>query len=151
MIPKLEKFKKQLSDVGLRPTFQRIKIFEHIDKYRYAHPTVEKIYKSLNNELPMISMATVYNAMNTFYKKGILNVLTITGGEFRYDPNLHSHHHFLCLKCGTIYDINISCPINKKKKIGGHIITEVHGYFKGVCNKCSKKHPLFSRSKKLIE
>ncbi len=135
-----------LKGVGVRPTFQRIKVLEHIYKLRYAHPTVETIFESLHKELPVISMATVYNTMNAFHKKGLLNAITITGEEFRYDPNTENHHHFLCLKCGKIYDIDIECPIalNRKKAIDGHKIEEVHGYFKGICRECNKK----SRTKK---
>ncbi len=130
-----------LEDVGLRPTFQRVKVLEHIYKFRNSHPTVETIFESLHKELSVISMATVYNTMNAFHKKGILNAITITGEEFRYDPNTENHHHFLCLKCGKIYDIDIKCPIalTSKKAIDGHKIEEVHGYFKGICRECRSK------------
>lgn len=136
----MEQLKNMLEKAGLRPTFQRIKVLEHIYKYRYQHPTVETIFESLHKELPVISMATVYNTMNAFYKKGLLNAITITGDEFRYDPYT-GHHHFLCLKCGRIYDINIKCPIalSSKKMVNGHKIEEVHGYFKGICKKCLKR------------
>ncbi|MGQ9621717.1 MAG: hypothetical protein ACUVTX_12180, partial [Bacteroidales bacterium] len=66
----------------------------------------------------------------------------ITGGEIRYDPNIENHHHFLCLKCGQLYDVDIKCHFGfpQKKMIDGHKIQEVHGYFKGICKKCLKKH-----------
>ncbi len=141
MISKLKNFKDMLKNAGLKPTFQRIKVLEHIDKLRYSHPTAEMIYNSLHKELPIISLTTVYNAIHTFHKKGILNALTITGEEIRYDPNTDSHHHFLCSKCGRIIDINITCPLanDKKNIIMGNRIDEVHGYFKGVCKTCLKK------------
>ncbi len=140
IIPKIEKLKTMLVNAGLRPTFQRLKVLEHIIKHQYAHPTAEKIYESLHKELPVISLATVYNTMNSFYKRGLLTALTITGAEIRYDQNTESHHHFLCLKCGRLYDIDVKCPLtlSKKKLIKGHKIQEVHGYFKGICKDCLK-------------
>lgn len=79
--------------------------------------------------------------MNNSYRKGLLLALTITGGEIRYDPIIENPHHFLCLKYGQLYDIDINCPLGlpKKKIIDGHKIQEVHGYFKGICKKCFKK------------
>lgn len=140
IIPKIERLKKMLVSVGLRPTFQRLKILQQIYKHQYEHPTAERIYEALHKELPVISLATVYNTMNLFYKKGVLTALTITGGEIRYDPNINNHHHFFCLNCGRLYDIDVRCPLtlSKKELIKGHKIQEVHGYFKGICKKCLK-------------
>lgn len=149
IITKIERLKTMLVNVGLRPTFQRVKILEQIYKHQYEHPTAEKIYESLHKKLPVISLATVYNTMNSFYKKGLLTALTITGGEIRYDPNTNNHHHFLCLKCGQLYDIDVKCPlaVNNKKLIKGHKIKEVHGYFKGICKDCLKGSKGLKRAK----
>jgi hypothetical protein len=54
------------------------------------------------------------------------------------NPQLR-HHHFICEKCGTIIDIDISCPNLNKTLIQGHHIKKVEGYFKGICRKC-KEH-----------
>ncbi|MGQ9465511.1 MAG: Fur family transcriptional regulator [bacterium] len=149
IIPKMEQLQSKLVNAGLRPTFQRLKVLEHIIKHQYDHPTAEAIYESLHKELPVISLATVYNTMNNFHRNGLLLALTITGGEIRYDPNTENHHHFLCWMCGRIYDIDIKCPmaLNRKKAIDGHKITEVHGYFKGICRECNKQLKLKRRKK----
>jgi Fe2+ or Zn2+ uptake regulation protein len=49
------------------------------------------------------------------------------------------HHHFYCKKCGKILDIDLSCPNIEKMSEFGHKVEEVHGYIKGICNKCLKK------------
>lgn len=141
MISNLKQIKETLKKVGLRPTFQRIRILETLYKFRYKHPSVEMIYNELKDELPVISMTTVYNTMNAMHNKKMLNALTITGMDIHYDPNLTSHHHFYCNSCHKIYDIDINCPLGNenKKSIGGHKIEEVHGYFKGICKECLKK------------
>ena len=141
IIPKMEELKNILVNAGLRPTFHRLNVLEYIFKHQYDHPTAEVIYEALHKELPVISLATVYNTMDILYKKGLLSILTITGEEIRYDPNIENHHHFLCLKCGQLYDMDMQCPFGlpQKKIIDGHKIQEVHGYFKGICKKCLKK------------
>ncbi|MEO0293696.1 MAG: Fur family transcriptional regulator [candidate division WOR-3 bacterium] len=138
MISSLKQIKDILKEAGLRPTYQRIRIIETIYKYRYEHPSVETIYNELKNELPIISMTTVYNTMNAMLNKKLLQALTITGIDTHYDPNLSLHHHFYCNNCHKIYDIKIKCPFGneKKKTIEGHKIDEVHGYFKGICKNC---------------
>ncbi len=140
MISNLKQIKDTLKKVGLRPTYQRIKILETLHKFRYSHPTVEIIFNALKNELPVISMTTVYNTLNAMVEKNLLRALTITGIDFHYDPKMTAHHHFYCTKCHKIYDINITCPLDneKKKPIGGHRIEEIHGYFKGICRDCLK-------------
>ncbi len=141
MISNLKQIKEILKKVGLRPTYQRIRILETLYKFRYRHPTVEKIYNELKDELPVISMTTVYNTMNAMLEKKMLQALTITGVDIHYDPYLESHHHFYCNSCHKIYDIDIKCPLKNEDKaiINGHKIEEVHGYFKGICKNCLKK------------
>jgi Fur family peroxide stress response transcriptional regulator len=140
MISNLKQIKDILKKVALRPTYQRIKILETLHRFRYKHPTVEMIFSALKDELPVISMTTVYNTLNSMVEKNLLRALTITGVDFHYDPDITTHHHFYCTKCHKIYDINVGCYLDydKKKNIAGHKIDEVHGYFKGICENCLK-------------
>lgn len=132
----LEKYLKILRDKNLKVTSHRLNILKYLDEH-FDHPPAEKIYSDLKIETPSLSKTTVYNALETLEKKGIIMVLTICGAENRYDIKNTMHHHFLCRNCGNIIDIDISCPnIEKIKKSYGHKIDEVHGYFKGVCKYC---------------
>ncbi|MCX7994816.1 MAG: transcriptional repressor [candidate division WOR-3 bacterium] len=140
-ISNLKQIKETLKSIGLRPTIQRIRVLKTLYKYRYKHPTVEMIYDELKDELPVISMTTVYNTMNVMVNKKMIQALTITGSDIHYDPNAESHHHFYCNRCHQIYDIDLKCPLcaRKGRKIQGHRIEEMHGYFKGICKNCLKK------------
>ncbi len=103
------------------------------------HPTVEMIYETLSRVIPTISMATIYNTLDTFLEKGLASALTITGTEVRYDVITSSHHHLFCKECGRIIDIDIKCTFDlcENKIIKGHTVEQVHGYFKGICRDCS--------------
>ena len=135
----MEKLKNILKAKGLRPTYQRLKILEYMDKHMDTHPTVEMIFEALCHQLPTMSMTTIYNTLSAFLEKGLVSAVTITGTEVRYDFKVSHHHHFLCKKCGKIIDIDVSCPLTEKSGINGHHIDELHGYFKGICKHCLKK------------
>lgn len=134
----MEKLKNALIGRGIKPTYQRIKILEYLNKKK-NHPTVDMIYAALYKKVPTLSRTTVYNTLDAFSKNGLVSVLTITGSELRYDIYTEPHHHFLCKECGRIIDMNIQCPYLEKAKTGEHKIEEIHGYFKGVCKDCLAK------------
>lgn len=138
MNTKLKASKELLEASGLKPTYPRLKILLYLEKHE-NHPTVEMIYEDLIKEIPTISKTTIYNTLNSFLEKGIINAITITGTETRYDYKISPHHHFLCSRCGRVIDIDIKCPYVEKKEFDGHKIKEIHGYFKGICRECLRK------------
>ena len=133
-----EKYVKLLKENSIKITPQRLEILKYLDENR-THPTVDEIYSSLKEKNPSLSKTTVYNSVETLREHGIIQSLTISGSELRYDFENKMHHHFLCKKCGTIIDIDIECPNIGKMLESGHKVEEVHGYFKGICKKCIKK------------
>lgn len=135
----LDKLKNILKQKNIKPTYHRLKTLEYIVENIGTHPTAEMIYDALKDEIPTISMTTVYNTMNSFLDKGLVTSVIITGTEVRYDYNTSPHHHFQCRKCGKIFNIDVKCSYatGKKKVVNGHKIEKVHGYFKGICRNCS--------------
>ena len=131
-----------LKENNLKVTPQRIMILKYLDAHR-MHPTADEIYSSLKKSIPSLSKTTVYNSLDILKKYGLIQALTICGSEQRYDFAHGMHHHFLCTKCGKIYDIDFKCPnikeIRSSIESSGHKIDEVHGYFKGTCKNCLKK------------
>ena len=131
----MEEFKKILQEKDIKPTYQRIKVLEFLTQ-NMNHPTVDMIYEALYDKVPTLSKTTVYNTLDIFKKNGLIDILTITGSESRYEINTESHHHFLCKKCGCIINVEFKCPYLSDDKCGEHKIEEVHGYFKGICKNC---------------
>ena len=126
---------EKLQTNNIQPSFQRIKMLELLDKKR-AHMNVNEIYDELIKEIPTISKTTIYNSLKAFVEKGIVQCLTITPYEMRYDIDTTPHFHLLCKKCGRVFDVDIRCVYNEQREIDGHIIEEIHGYFKGICKEC---------------
>ena len=134
----LEKYVKILKDKKLKITPQRLIVLKYL-KEHCTHPTTDEIYSDLKTNNPSLSKTTVYNTLELLEKNGIIQSLTISGSEHRYDLKKGMHHHFFCKKCGSIIDIDIECPNLGKMLECGHKVEEVHGYFKGICEKCIKK------------
>ena len=132
-----ERYVKQLKEKQIKITSQRLEILRYLDKHR-THPTAEEIYQELKKNNPALSKTTVYNSVDILKKYGLIQSLTISGSEHRYDYKHGMHHHFLCKKCGEIIDIDIECPNLNTILESGNQVDEVHGYFKGICKKCLK-------------
>lgn len=133
-----EKYVKILKDHSLKVTSPRLEILKYLD-HHHTHPNVEEIYSTLKKKHPSLSRTTVYNALEILKKNKIVQVLTVSGSELRYDIEEGLHHHFICTHCGAIFDIAISCPNMDRTIAGGHHVEEVQGYFKGICKKCQMK------------
>jgi Fe2+ or Zn2+ uptake regulation protein len=134
----LEEYVKILKNKNLKVTPQRLIILKYL-KEHCTHPTTDEIYTNLKTNNPSLSKTTVYNSLEILEKYGIIQSITISGSEHRYDFKEGMHHHFLCKKCGRIIDIDIKCPNLGKILECGHKVDEVHGYFKGICKKCMKR------------
>ena len=122
----------------LKITPQRLEILKYLDKNK-THPTANQIYLALKKKNPSLSKTTVYNSLDVLKKYHIIDELTISKSESRYDFEPDPHHHFLCRSCGEIIDIKVECPYLDSILSGKNKVEEVHGYFKGICEKCLKK------------
>ena len=98
----------KLRNSGLRPTRQRIRICEVLfNRDKTFHFSINDLKKILQNKFnEKISLATVYNTVNAFQKKGYLKEINI-GSEISYfDTNTTSHHHFHDEQTKELIDIN---------------------------------------------
>ena len=123
------KYIEKLRNSGLRPTKQRLQICKVLfDTEKTFHFTINdlasKIQKRLKNK---ISLATVYNTIHAFEKKGYLKQIPINSSQTYFDTNVSDHHHFYDLKEEKLIDLENSDvgPINILKKIDGKKIKSV--------------------------
>ena len=101
-------FLVKLRSSGLRPTKQRIKICEVLfnrDKtFHFSINDLTNIIQNQHNE--KISLATVYNTVHAFKKKGYLKEINIGNDMSYFDTNTTSHHHFYDEQSKELIDIN---------------------------------------------
>jgi len=92
----LNTYSKKLRESGLRPTRQRLKICEVLfSPEKTFHFTINDLAEILEVKLSeKISLATVYNTVHTFKKKGYLKEISINSDKSYFDTNVAEHHHF---------------------------------------------------------
>ena len=134
----IEKISSYLKSHDIRPSYQRVKIFEYLIVNK-NHPTVDMIYKSLSPEIPTLSKTTVYNTLNLFVEKKIAIVILVEENEARYDADTSIHGHFKCEECGAVIDIVLDIEKLELPQLDKFQINEHHLYFKGICEKCLNK------------
>ena len=123
------KYLKKLRNSGLRPTKQRLQICEILfDTEKTFHFTINDLVKKINKQSNnKISLATVYNTVHAFEKKGYLKQIPINSSQTYFDTNISDHHHFYDLKEEKLIDLDNSDvgPINILKKINGKKIKSI--------------------------
>lgn len=128
-------FVNHLTTHNIKPSLQRIKIFEYLYDNR-EHPTVDTIYTDLVDDIPTLSKTTVYNTLKLFIDNGITSTVTIEDNEVRYDAIMEDHGHFKCNQCGNVYDVDIDTSNIKFNQLKDFQIEDTNIYLKGICNKC---------------
>ena len=122
-MPKNCDFINKLREIGLRPTKQRVKICELLFlSEKTFHFTINDLVKKISAEMSeKISLATVYNTVHAFQKKGYLKEISINSDKTYYDTNTSIHHHFYDEETHELIDCNENDidSINVKKNIPG--------------------------------
>ena len=122
-------FVEKLRTSGLRPTKQRIKICEVLfNRDKTFHFTINDLSKIMIDKMnEKVSLATIYNTVDAFKKKGYLKEISINSDKSYFDTNVSIHHHFFDEDTNQLIDCdqaNIE-PINIKDNITGKQINSV--------------------------
>ena len=122
-------FIKKLRNSGLRPTKQRLKICEVLfDTEKTFHFTISDLVKIIREKLSQkISLATVYNTVHAFKKKGYLKEISINSDKNYFDTNTSIHHHFYDEDTNELIDCDVNAidSDNVKNNITGKKINSV--------------------------
>jgi Fe2+ or Zn2+ uptake regulation protein len=98
--------RETLEAAGWRWTRQRQAVYEFLVRSNPHHPTAEEVFHAVQAELPRISLATVYKALETLEAAGLVTRLAAVGdGPARFDARLEPHYHLRCLKSGRVDDL----------------------------------------------
>src|SRR6202047_3414056 len=94
----------RLSDCGIRPTAQRVRIAGLLLSAP-QHRSAEQILASLRAAGARISKATVYNTLNLFAERGLIRQLSVDGSRAWFDSNVAPHYHFHDLTSGALIGV----------------------------------------------
>ena len=120
---------KKLRNSGLRPTKQRVKICEVLfNTDKTFHFTINELVTRISKVSDdKISLATVYNTVHSFKKKGYLKEIPINSDQSYFDTNTSHHHHFYDEGQKNLIDIDDADvePVKINTKIPGKKIKSV--------------------------
>lgn len=123
---------------GQRYTEQRAAVYRHL-LGTDTHPTADDVFTAVRGEIPDISLATVYKALETLVGCGLAQKLTNGDGSARYDGRTDPHHHARCLRCGCVLDVMGSADAVRIQAIAPVPGFSVEGYrleLVGHCDSC---------------
>jgi len=116
----------------MRDTKQKNLIYSIINNSN-CHYDAYHIYELCREEIPNISLGTVYRNLSNLVYEGKIIKIKVNGFD-RYDKNIR-HAHFICNYCGDIIDI-FEDFINCKENINENLVMDYEIKFKGICKKC---------------
>lgn len=123
---------------GVRQTEQRKAVFEAL-MAKTDHPSAVEVFMRVKSRIPSISLATVYNCLETLSESGVVRVVNHERESSRYCANLQEHAHLFCEKCGSITDLPLHTPVSPEQiwlLPEGAVISSQEVSFRGLCASC---------------
>jgi Fe2+ or Zn2+ uptake regulation protein len=136
---KASTYDETITGKGLRLTPQRRHVYDALMEQR-DHPTAVEVFMRVKKAMPSISLATVYNCLETLTACGLVRHVYVDRQSSRYCPNLAEHGHFFCDGCGAVIDV----PVKDREKLEQtlelprHVLVSQHSVtLRGLCPACA--------------
>ena len=128
---------------GLRLTGPRRLVLDVV-RATESHPTAEWVHRMVRRRRPRVSLGTVYRNLRLLVAQGLVKELP--GPHARFDGNLSEHHHFTCLVCGAISDVQGPATEPQSRALcsrvaaqSGFSVTHHRIEFYGRCLECQRR------------
>ena len=138
--PRLE---EELRQAGFRVTPQRGVILEAVS-HNGGHQTAQQVFDQARQRLPGLNLATVYRALDTLHRAGMIDMLSNGSDLVQYglhDPG-HPHAHLICQSCGGVQEIgpdSVERLAAALKRSTGFSLDVGHLTLAGLCDRCASK------------
>ena len=122
----------------MRCTVQRRAILEAVLELD-NHPTAEQVYEAVVPRLPGVSKTTVYRALESLARLGVISKACHPGAVARYDRRTDLHHHLICLSCDAVVDISderLDALVLPDTSGFGFTVTDFRVQLRGICRRC---------------
>jgi Fe2+ or Zn2+ uptake regulation protein len=128
-----------LRDRGLRATSQRV-VMHRLLRERDRHLTAEELLSEASEQLPGVSLPTVYATLELFEQLGIVRRVNGGGGTLLWDTRAEAHGHMICRRCGRIEDMEIPVDLERARRAAaraGFKPDRAEVVVGGLCRECS--------------
>lgn len=99
-----------------------------------SHPTAEAVFLKAKEQLPDISLATVYRNLREMKRLGNINTVICGDDKEHFDGDTSPHAHLFCKHCAAVEDVfltqNELHSLNSIKNASFSLV------FFGECNAC---------------
>lgn len=115
---------------------------KHYLSTRKDHPTADNVYMAIREQIPNISLGTVYRNLTMLAETGEIKRLRVGDGVDHFDYDTSPHYHFVCSECGSVSDLNMKNIDSIVDIAGADFDGQIHGhvtYFYGICGNCCHK------------
>jgi Fur family transcriptional regulator, peroxide stress response regulator len=134
-----EHLRRECAGRGLRLTPQR-DVLLHVLSSTSGHPTADDLVRRVREVLPSVSHATVYRNVQELVRAGLVGMLERAGGAVQFEVNPDDHHHFVCRKCGEVWDVyldEVDVRLNRRRsQLKGFQIDRREVQLHGLCASC---------------
>lgn len=135
---RLAEFRRRCAQAGLAVTHQRLAVFRAL-AVDPAHPSAEEIHRRVKEELPTLSLGTVYRTLELLRREGLVDRVPGFEEQARFDANSDDHHHLVCVRCRRVVDFQ-----DDSVRVLGVLPANLHGFrvlrhavqVHGVCPEC---------------
>jgi Fur family peroxide stress response transcriptional regulator len=139
----LTKLTQALRQAGLRMTPQRVAI-SHLLANTDHHSTALMIYEQLRPDYSSLSLATVYNTLDTLTQLGVINALGAAGDDaIHYDADTSPHVNLACTRCHRVIDLPSKQVYALNAEVAARSGYQLRGarvVYYGLCPECQLNH-----------
>ena len=104
--------------------------------------TAQELHDRARARLDGLGLATVYRNLNELEREGEVVPVHLPGDATRYEPaGRGHHHHFRCIRCDTVFELEVGCPLSLLEDVtlpGGMRVTGHELVLFGVCASCGE-------------
>lgn len=98
----MQEIKEKIQRSGLKATPQRIAVYDLMK--RLGHASADMLVEKLQDFFPSITVATVYNVLESFVEAGLLVRRCSSNNKMYFDVNTYDHAHIYDEQCNTYTD-----------------------------------------------
>ncbi|MGD9318753.1 MAG: Fur family transcriptional regulator [Desulfobacteraceae bacterium] len=128
---------KALRAAGYRLTRQR-KAILNVLATTDTHPSAQQVFQEAKKDHPGLSLATVYNTLETLARMGLIKILDFQAMDNRHETNLVPHINLICSSCGKIQDFveGLTIHVSEVKQKFGFQVENFRLEYYGICSEC---------------
>jgi Fur family transcriptional regulator, peroxide stress response regulator len=135
---RLQELERLCQSARMKLTHQRAEVLREVAKAD-GHPSADRILEGVRARIPTVSVDTVYRTLWLLTDLGLIATLGPRRDAVRFDANLAPHHHYVCIRCGEVIDVETldlqHLEIGEKLKDLGQVAS-AHLEIRGVCVRC---------------